>query len=273
MTWESTLETAGRLLDAQRRRVAAFTPAEADAIIAAAGVTLAAESPGVVALLRAQGADNLANRLAVTSDVFAAFARTPNRGEIRLMNVIDDHLRLLIIDLRLLVARTGAQQGAATDVLPASATAAALFVLAVTDARLRFGLRDSIAAVLEGAREDASRILTALRAVSDVRFRIETLDSGEGLLELGFRFNDSFNTVVAPVVPGHITEAQLQRVREAMRTEQNIQFATFPRVPELRTYLDRLSAVVSFGDEALGDMPVPVGMPQALPLRMPVAQV
>lgn len=274
MTWESALETASKLLDAQRRRAAASTPAEADAIISTAGVTLADESPGVVALLRAQGADNLANRLTVACEVFAAFARNPNRSEIRLMNVIDDHLRLLILDLRPLVARTGAQQGAATDILPASATAAALFMLAVTDARLRFGVRESIAVVLDGAREDASRILTVLRAASDSRFRIETFDSGEGLLELGFTFNGSFNPVVAPVVPGHITEAQLQRVREDMRTAQNIEFVTFARVPELRTYLDdRLSAVASFGDEERGDMAVPVGLPQELPVRMPIAQV
>jgi hypothetical protein len=272
MTWESALGTASKLLDAQRRRVAVSTPAEADAIIAAAGITLAAESPDVAALLRAQSADNLANRLAVASDVFAAFARTPNRNEIRLVNVIDDHLRLLILDLRPLVARTGPQQGAATDVLPTSAVAAALFVLALTDARLRFGLRESIAPVLDGAREDAGRILAALRAVSDARFRIETLDTGEGLLELGFTFNGNFNPVVVPVVPGRITEAQLQRVREAMRPKQNIQFATFPRVPELNTYVDRLSAVVSFGDEAPGDTLLPGAVPQAVPLRMPIAQ-
>ncbi len=171
MSWENAIETANKLLDAQRRRADASTPAEAEAIITAAGAALRDESSNVVALLRAQSLDNLANRLTVAIEGFAAFARNPNRSEIRLVNVIDDHLRLLILELRPLVVRAGAQQPAATDVFPVSATVTALL-----------------------------------------------------------------------------------------------------RVPELDAYVGRLSAVAAFEEEALDAASVPVGLPQAVSLRVPVAQ-
>lgn len=268
MTWESALATSTRLIEAQKLRAKATTETDANTIIGDAGKLVSTESPQITALLRQQGLDALANRLTVAFEIFARFAERPPRNEIRLVNLIDDHLRLLMIELREIVARSGAGQQSAIDTLPPSANAAALFALAVTDARLRFKLPEKIENVIAAMTADATRIKDVLRVRSDSRFDIATRGPA-GEVELGFTFNGIFESVVA-IGSGAITDAAIRRTRDAMAAAQAREFLRVPGVAQLNELLESLKTVAPLAEivETEGVQPL---LPPLLPIGGPVA--
>ena len=119
MSWKSAVETATQLVEAQKKRVMAANPEDADAIIRSSAKLVHDQSASILTLLRAHDS-GLADRLTIAFDIFESFARTPAYNQIRLVNLIDDHLRILLLELRRIVARTGTGQRAAFEVLPPS---------------------------------------------------------------------------------------------------------------------------------------------------------
>ena len=246
--WEAALALAKIILaEREKLEAAAADEALANMIINAIKAAIEQSTRQIIEFLKQQHLDVLASDiegLFVTFIRYAADPRAEGNHE-RLIRIIDD-LAKLIPDMGRTLDRIGSEESLAVNTFPTYASAVALSVLAITEQRNRFQVKEPYAGILEEGKRRALLVKNALRRRSDMRFRFAVQYAEPGFVNFGYFFGDEFYFVaLAPTGgSGKRQDIAAEKVHREMSQHQDRAFLDFSGVKELLAFLEDLDVAI-----------------------------
>lgn len=244
--WEAALALAKIILAEREKREAAAANEElANMIINAIKAAIEQSTRQIIEFLKQQHLDVLASDiegLFVTFIRYAADPRAEGNHE-RLIRIIDD-LAKLIPDMGRTLDRISSDERLAVNTFPTYASAVALSVLAISEQRYRFQVKEPYVGILEDAKRRGLLVRDVLRRRSDMRFQFAIRQDEPGYVVFGYTFENQFYNAALVAIGPDPSKAE-EKTRKKMEIHQNKVFLDFSGVKELLSFIESLDNTIS----------------------------